>query len=100
MPKWFSLDLTTCFSVEDMTNGMISQTQAKRPRTKHASRDGFGGWGHDMNDMENSMMDNQDVALALFLEHNDADQLTDILVAALDDALRLLQEDVARDTLH
>ncbi len=46
------------------------------------------------------MIDAQDSAIALFLEENDADQLTDILVAALDDALRLLQEDVARDTLH
>lgn len=53
-----------------------------------------------MNDMENQTMDGQDAALALFLEHNDPDQLTDILVAALDDALRLLQEDVARDTIH
>ncbi len=57
-------------------------------------------WGHDMNDMENQTMDSQDAALALFLEDNDPDRLTDILVAALDDALRLLQEDAARDTLH
>ncbi|MGF9691333.1 MULTISPECIES: hypothetical protein [unclassified Rhizobium] len=52
-----------------------------------------------MNDMD-TQMDLQDSAIALFLEDNDADQLTDILVQALDDALRLLQEDVARETLH
>lgn len=52
-----------------------------------------------MNDMENHM-ELQESAIALFLEENNPDQLTDILVAALDDALRLLQEDLTRDTLH
>jgi hypothetical protein len=54
---------------------------------------------YDMNDMENQM-DLQESAIALFLEKNDPDQLIDILVSALDDALRLLQEDVARETIH
>lgn len=52
-----------------------------------------------MNDMD-QQRDAQEAALALYLEENDADQLMDILVAALDDALRLMQEDVYRDTLH
>jgi hypothetical protein len=78
-----------------------SQTQATRLMAGRASRNGYGeSWGHDMNDMENQTMDSQEAAIALFLENNDPDQLTDILVAALDDALRLLQEDAARDTLH
>lgn len=55
--------------------------------------------GHDMKDME-QQMDAQEAALAIYLEQNDTDQLTDILVAALDDALRLMQEDFFRETLH
>lgn len=52
-----------------------------------------------MKDME-QQMDAQEAALAIYLEQNDTDQLTDILVAALDDALRLMQEDFFRETLH
>ena len=52
-----------------------------------------------MTDLEHQM-ESQEAALALYLEENDGDRLTDILVAALDDALRLLQEDAARETLH
>ncbi len=52
-----------------------------------------------MNETE-TQMDLQDAALALFLEANDPDQITDILVAALDDALRLMYEDLAGDTVH
>ncbi len=52
-----------------------------------------------MTDME-QQMDTQEAALALYLEENDGDRLTDILVAALDDALRLMREDIGRETLH
>ena len=41
-----------------------------------------------------------ETALALFLQDNDADQLTDILVAALNDALRILGDEIRFDTLH
>ena len=52
-----------------------------------------------MTDLEQHM-DSQEATLALYLEENDGDRLTDILVAALDDALRLMQEDAGRETLH
>lgn len=55
--------------------------------------------GMNMNEM-NGQMELQDAAIALFLEENDLDQITDILVAALDDALRLMFEDIAQDTVH
>ncbi|MBT9370103.1 hypothetical protein [Rhizobium sp. CSW-27] len=53
----------------------------------------------NMNEMD-GQMELQDAAIALFLEENDLDQITDILVAALDDALRLMFEDIAQDTVH
>ncbi|WEX88917.1 hypothetical protein PZN02_001445 [Sinorhizobium garamanticum] len=37
--------------------------------------------------------DPQDAALALLLANNRGDELTDILVAALEDAFRILDED-------
>lgn len=55
--------------------------------------------GMNMNEMD-GQMELQDAAIALFLEENDLDQITDILVAALDDALRLMFEDIAQDTVH
>ena len=38
--------------------------------------------------------------LALFLQDNDIDKLTDVLVAALYDAFRILEEDSSAETLH
>lgn len=44
--------------------------------------------------------EHQDEAVvALFLE-NKADELTDILVTALEDALRILVEDAGAETVH
>jgi hypothetical protein len=38
--------------------------------------------------------------LALFIENNDPDALTDILVESLEDALRILQDEIGHDTVH
>ncbi|MDO9418572.1 hypothetical protein [Pararhizobium sp.] len=42
----------------------------------------------------------EDFPLALYLQDNDADALTDILVDALEDALRILTDETAGDTVH
>ncbi|CDZ49901.1 hypothetical protein [Neorhizobium galegae] len=39
-------------------------------------------------------------SLALFLQDNDADKLTDILVEALYEAFRILEDEVRPETLH
>ncbi|WP_162894742.1 hypothetical protein [Rhizobium terrae] len=39
-------------------------------------------------------------AIALFLQENDADKLTDILVEALYEAFRILDEEIRPETLH
>ncbi len=44
--------------------------------------------------------DPQDASVALYLMDNDGDELTDILVAALEDAFRILGEDWASHTMH
>ncbi|WFU47295.1 hypothetical protein [Sinorhizobium terangae] len=44
--------------------------------------------------------DPQDAALALLLANNRGDELTDILVAALEDAFRILDEDGASEAVH
>lgn len=41
-----------------------------------------------------------EAAIALFLMDNDAEELTDILVAALSDAFRILGDDISVDRLH
>ncbi|MFN7104674.1 MAG: hypothetical protein ACK4N1_18810 [Pseudorhizobium sp.] len=38
--------------------------------------------------------------LALFLEQNDADPLTDILVRSLEETLSILRDEISFDTLH
>ena len=51
------------------------------------------------NDLERySDLDNATVAL--FLLENDADELTDILVAALDEAFRILDDEASAATVH
>ncbi|CDZ59429.1 hypothetical protein [Neorhizobium galegae] len=39
-------------------------------------------------------------SLALFLQDNDADKLTDILVEALYEAFRILEDEVRPETFH
>ncbi|MCF3641367.1 hypothetical protein LXM94_15440 [Rhizobium sp. TRM95111] len=39
-------------------------------------------------------------ALALYLENNDGDDLTDLLVEALTEAFRILDEDLRSPTVH
>ncbi|MCJ9753282.1 hypothetical protein MOV61_21415 [Neorhizobium sp. BETTINA12A] len=39
-------------------------------------------------------------SLALFLQDNDADKLTDILVEALYEAFRILEDEIRPGTLH
>lgn len=38
--------------------------------------------------------------LSLFLEDNDLDTLTDVLVEALEEALAALQDEISGETLH
>jgi hypothetical protein len=42
----------------------------------------------------------QDATIALFLQENNADRLTDILVDALDEAFRILHEELASRPLN
>ncbi|MBP1887723.1 hypothetical protein [Sinorhizobium mexicanum] len=44
--------------------------------------------------------DPQDAALALILANNRGDELTDILVAALEDAFRILDEEWVSQAMH
>jgi hypothetical protein len=39
-------------------------------------------------------------ALGLFLEDNDLEALTDILVESLEEALRILQDEIRGESLH
>lgn len=38
--------------------------------------------------------------LAIFLESNEVDALTDILVQSLEDALRILRDEINGETIH
>ncbi|WP_082910030.1 hypothetical protein [Sinorhizobium glycinis] len=53
-----------------------------------------------MSDNIDHYSDPQDASLALYLMDNNGDELTDILVAALEDAFRILREDCASQTMH
>jgi hypothetical protein len=44
--------------------------------------------------------DPDNATVALFLLENDADALTDVLVAALDEAFRILGDEASPATLH
>ena len=58
---------------------------------------------HEDNEMSNeNTISGQpsEQTLALFLQDNDADQLTDILVEALYEAFRILDEEIRPETLH
>lgn len=59
--------------------------------------------GKEDNDMSNELefyAGTEDYPLALYLQENDGDELTDILVSALEDAFRLLSEEIASETFH
>ncbi|WP_411035711.1 hypothetical protein [Shinella sp. BYT-45] len=51
------------------------------------------------NDLER-YSDPDNATVALFLLENDADELTDILVAALDEAFRILDDEASNATVH
>ena len=53
-----------------------------------------------MSDTVEHYCDPQDATVALYLMDNDGDELTDILVAALEDAFRILGEDWVPQTMH
>ena len=77
-----------------------SQTQACVPMLS-VNRDG-AGWNGD-NDMSNDLehySDLDNTAVALFLLENEADELTDILVAALSEAFRILEDEISPATVH
>lgn len=44
--------------------------------------------------------DPQDATVALFLMENDSDKLTDVLVAALYEAFRILGDDIPLERMH
>ena len=55
------------------------------------------------NDMSNdTTISNQpsEQSIALFLQDNDVEKLTDILVDALYEAFRILEEEITPETLH
>jgi len=52
------------------------------------------------NETEQTHQQPSDSAIALFLQDNDPDQLTDLLVAALDEAFRILEQDIRTETFH
>lgn len=59
--------------------------------------------GKEDNDMSNELefyAGTEDYPLALYLQENDGDELTDILVSALEDAFLLLSEEIASETFH
>ncbi|HEV7317620.1 MAG TPA: hypothetical protein VGO04_03295 [Ensifer sp.] len=51
------------------------------------------------NDIEH-YRDPSDQMVALYLSSNDGDELTDVLVAALEDAFRILNDEFAGETMH
>ncbi|WP_167590803.1 MULTISPECIES: hypothetical protein [unclassified Ensifer] len=51
------------------------------------------------NDVEH-YADPQDKAVALFLMNNDGEELTNVLVAALEDAFRILRDEISGETMH
>ena len=51
------------------------------------------------NEMEH-MNQPSDQAIALFLQEGDSDKLTDLLVEALFDALRIMDDESTVETLH
>lgn len=53
-----------------------------------------------MSETSEPMTSPQDAFLALFLQENDGDGLTDILVAALRDAFVILGGDLSAEPLH
>ena len=55
------------------------------------------------NDMSNDIehyRDPSDKMVALYLANNDGDELTDALVAALEDAFRILRDEISGETMH
>jgi len=59
--------------------------------------------GMGTNDMSNDLehySDLDNTAVALFLLENEADELTDILVAALSEAFRILEDEISPATVH
>ncbi len=52
-----------------------------------------------MSENLNPMMISQEL-LALLVENNETDALTDILVGSLADALRILREEIEQGSLH
>jgi len=53
-----------------------------------------------MSNETNSINHPSEQSIALFLQDNDADRLTDILVEALYEAFRTLEDEIRLETLH
>lgn len=53
-----------------------------------------------MSNDTNSTNQPSEQSIALFLQTNDADKLTDILVEALYEAFRMLEDEIRLDTIH
>jgi DNA-binding protein YbaB len=52
------------------------------------------------NEIEQQTQQPSDQSIAIFLQENDMDGLTDILVEALNNALSIMEGDIATETLH
>jgi hypothetical protein len=52
------------------------------------------------NEFDSMSQHPSDQSIALFLQENEADKLTDILVEALFEALRIMKDDVRPGTVH
>ncbi|MDW9418028.1 hypothetical protein NKZ03_27830 [Sinorhizobium meliloti] len=53
-----------------------------------------------MSDDVERYSDPQDATVALYLMNNDGSELTDVLVAALEDAFRILKEEWSSRSMH
>ncbi|MET0748877.1 MAG: hypothetical protein ABWY49_11875 [Rhizobium sp.] len=53
-----------------------------------------------MSNETDTYRDPQDATVAMFLMDNDSDKLTDILVAALSEAFRILGDDIPSERIH
>ena len=55
---------------------------------------------NDMSNEHSNFNQPSEQAIALFLQENDGDRLTDILVEALYEAFRIMEDDLNPGTLH
>ncbi len=78
-----------------------SQAQARGPSVSLSRNDsGFSNEDYEMSNENTTFGQPSEQALALFLQENDAEKLTDILVEALYEAFRILDDESRPETVH